>query len=491
MRYAIGRVLWLVPVLLAVSLLVFWGLSSTAPRSPLAPYEPEVPELPLFFNANPRDVRQLSLSAMQSIAADDARANESAGRLVRLGGAALPHVLPALDTLAPDERARVALALAPVARRMGLGTEDELSDADAAMVFWRRFWEDRAIDFRPVVARRSVERAAERDSAARRADIVQLDTYALPDLIRSLDQVGSERDLARAVRITTLLADVTETDWRVSPDDTVERAADVVRRWRRWWARYGAEYVTYDGPQRLYAMVVETKYGKWATEAATAGLGITASGKTVVEIASAHAPWTLWLLAWGLFGGYTVGLAVGLASGARAPGPLDTAISITAIIFAALPAAWIASWWVPGPRAWGPGVMVLTVAALVSRYHRSALRATLDAPPAQLLKAHGASRWQVTTSTWHNSGYVLGSLVGVELPMSITAAFVVEQVLGIPGLSTPTVAAVVNHDVAWLMALALTSTGALGLAQIVGDSVLALTDPRVRAVLSPRREAWE
>jgi len=492
MRYAIGRILWIVPVLIVASLVVFWGLVSDSPDDQFGEAELEAPELPLFFNSDPRDVRRLSLGAMRSIADKDRDADESARRLVRLGGAALPHLLPALDTLAPHERARVALALAPVARRMQLGTEEELTEADAAILFWRRFWEDRAIDFRPIVARRAVERAADRDSTARRADIIQLDTYALPDLIRALGQVRDARDLGRAVRVTALLADITDKpDWRVAANDTVEEAVPVVRLWRRWWSLHGADYVTYDGPQRLYAMVVDTSYGKWVTEAATSGLGITTSGRTVMEVASEHVPWTLWLLAWGLIGGYLLGLGVGLIAGAHAPGPLDTAITVATVILAGLPVAWISSWWVSGPPLWGPTIMMTVVAALTSRYQRSAVRNILDAPPAQLLTAYGASRGQVTRSTWHNSGYVLGSLVGIELPTLVTTSFVVELVLGIPGLSAPTVAAIVDHDVAWLMALALCSTGALGLMQIAGDTFLALADPRVRAVLSPRREAWE
>ena len=491
MRYAVGRVLWIVPLLFVVSLIVFWGLAAGSPRPGSEPVGFDTDPLPLLFNPEPRDVRRLSREAMLSVAQNDTRANEASALLVRLGGAALPHVLPALDTLAPVERARVALALAPVARRMQVGTEEELTNDQAAMVFWRRFWEDRAIDFRPVVAKRSVDRVARKDSPTRRADILQLDTFALPELMRALGSARGERDVVRMARLTDLLRPITGNDWTVHPADSPTQAAEVANQWQRWWTEHAADYVTYDGPKRAYAMVAETEYGRWAVEAATVGFGVTTSGDTVVEVVRRHAPWTLWLVAWGLGGGYFLGLFVGLVSGARAPGPLDTALSVATTALAALPVTWIGSWWLSGPPAWGPFVMVVVVAALTSRYERAAVRAELDAPSTELRAAFGACRSQIARSTWHRSGFVLGSLLGVDLPWLITTAFAVERVLDVPGLSVPTVAAVVHHDVAWLMALALASTTTVALAQLASDSLLTLADPRVRAVLSPRREGWE
>ncbi len=486
MRYAIGRLLWIVPLLILVSLTVFWTLARAS-----ADAESKREQLPLFFNAQPRDIRRLSLAAMRSVARNDATTADARATLVRLGGAGLPHVLPMLDTLTPEEQARVALTLAPVARRMGVGNDDELADPEAAVLFWRRFWEDRAIDFRPVAARRTVERAAERDSAARRADIAQLDTYALPELVHAMPLVRNEQDVARAARVTALLAAVTGNDWRVEEDDTPQQAQQQVTRWQQWWGRQGAQYVTHDGPQRVYAMFVQTRYGQWATEAATSGLGVTRSGDTVASVARAHAPWTLWLVGWGLAGGYFIGLVVGLVAGTRPRGPADTLTAIVTTLLVAAPVAWVASWWQDGPTWWGPVVMVTVVGAVTSRYHRSAVRDAIYSEPASLLRAHGFGRWQLGTATLRSSGYVLGSLLGVDLPLLLTFAFIVERGLGLPGLSEPTVAAIVDHDTAWLMALAIASAATVGFAQIVGDAVLALVDPRARAVLSPRREAWE
>lgn len=496
MRYAIGRVLWIVPTLVTVSVLVFWALAQGDPQQASEPASDgaEILELPLFYNANPRDIRERSESAMLAVASGDRDAPSAARLLARLGGAALPHVLPRLDELAPEGRARVALALAPVGRRMGVGSDEELREPEAAIVFWRRFWEDRAIDFRPAVARRSVERLAERDSAARRDEIAQLDTYALADLIRTLGTVQTREDVARVARLTDVLAHTTGQDWRVRADADAVDAARVAARWSRWWTAHGAEFLAQDGLDRLYAMVVETRYGKWATEAATNGLGVTKSERTVLQVATDAAPWTAWLVAWGIGGGYMVGLWWGLAAGAR-PGRLDVALALAALIAGAGPGLVVAlsgaPWPVLGGAASAALVMVALVGALASRFQRAAVRSTLEDATGRGRVAFGASPWRAARGSWGSASRVLASLIGGDLPLVLTAAFVVEQAFGLPGLSEPTLRAVAEHDVAWLMALALASTTLVGVAQIVGDALLALADPRIRAVLSPRREAWE
>ncbi|HQP37480.1 MAG TPA: ABC transporter permease, partial [Polyangiaceae bacterium] len=146
----------MIPTLVAITLIAFGFLA-------LVPLDPTVSSrvarddetLPLFLNPQPRDVRSIATTAVARIARGDAP-QEAAEPLVRAGGAALPFVLPALDALSPDERARVALALAPVAVRMGiLGPEGFRTAADAVL-FWSRFWEERSVDFKTSVVRRAV-----------------------------------------------------------------------------------------------------------------------------------------------------------------------------------------------------------------------------------------------------------------------------------------------------------------------------------------------
>ena len=140
--------------------------------------------------SQPRNARDLALAAgREPWRAAAPTAPPARAELARLGGAALPHVLGTLDALDPVARGRVSLALVPVARRMGLAEADGLATPEQALVFWTRFWQDRSADFRAPVVRRKVARLAERALALRQKEVVELDTFAIPELIDALGRV--------------------------------------------------------------------------------------------------------------------------------------------------------------------------------------------------------------------------------------------------------------------------------------------------------------
>ncbi len=259
MRRALARLLGLALTLALTSVVALPALTQLARRSGLAALS-----LPLYFNPTPRNVHDLSKAAVQRLAAGED--SEAARELVRLGGAALPHVLPALDTLAPSARGRVALALVPVARRMGIGAEEELGSPAGAAAFWARFWQDRAFDFRPQIVRRLVTRLAQR-ARSRRDDILQVDTYALPELIRALGRIRTPEDVLRAERITALLAHVLEQGPVARRGMTIAEARAVARSWQNFWIERGSDFVTLDGPTRVAATLLQTRYGLWVAHA--------------------------------------------------------------------------------------------------------------------------------------------------------------------------------------------------------------------------------
>lgn len=255
MRRALAR-------LLAVALTL--GLTSAvglAALSLLARPAPGGVELPFFFNQAPRNVHDLSRAALQRLTQGP---NEEAEQtLVRLGGAALPHLLPDFDSLAPSTRGRVALALKPLARRMGVANEEDFASEDGAVGFWARFWQDRAFDFRPSVVKRLVGRLAQRSNALRYDDLVHLDTYAVGELLRALGSMRTNEDVQRAERLTRVLSHVTGRGPIVDRQMSPAQAAQAVREWRRFAAEEGADFTTLDGPMRLAAMFTQTRYGSW------------------------------------------------------------------------------------------------------------------------------------------------------------------------------------------------------------------------------------
>ncbi|MCC6898902.1 MAG: ABC transporter permease subunit [Polyangiaceae bacterium] len=502
MRHALRRILWIVPTLFVISLGVFWLLSVTLGSRPPNAAEDDDHEafgahhVPRFLNTRPTSVRERARAAMLSIANDDPSATAARRELARLGGAALPHVLPELDSLEPRGRSRVALALGPVGKRMNVGSIEERGAPEAAVLFWTRFWADRSIDFRPAVVKRAVGRLGEKSTAGRRDAVGQLDTFALAELLAAMRPIDGPDDVKRARRLAAAAARITDLPWRVPKDATVAEARSVEQTWQRWWLVHRTDYVTHDGAERVVSMLSDTEYGRWATDAAVNQLGVTSRGEPVLDVLIGRSPVTLWLLACGFVGGWLAGILVGLAGAAQARRGPDLVTSAAAVLVAASPVALAGFWLGPGgsagaARALAAAVMVLTAGAIVSRYQRSATRVALDQEYTRTARAFGAGPWRLARWSFRASSVAALSLLGAHLPPLLTSAFVLEHALGLNGVGRTTLDAVAAHDVAWLMALALVLAASLALLQIVSDAALGALDPRVRLGFSRHRGALE
>src|SRR6478752_6528151 len=264
-RRVFPRLLRLLLTLSAVVLVGFYGAANAA-RRPDSGWA--FGRFPVFVNLAPRDVRDLSLSAMRAVARDaEPEAARGRAELLRLGGAALPHVLPKLDTLEPSVRGKVALALAPLALRMRVANADDVASPERALLFWSRFWQDRSIDFRPTTVRRAVERMAERASTLRRDDVIHADTYALEALVGALGRVSGPADIARVARLHSVLMHVTARGDALPREPSLDDARRAVRQWQALWLEEGADFSVLEGPRRVAALVTETQFGKWLAEA--------------------------------------------------------------------------------------------------------------------------------------------------------------------------------------------------------------------------------
>ena len=480
MRHTLRRVLWIGPTLAVMSVLLFaflrTGAQSTIDRGSLAR------PLPRFFQPNPLSVSQKSQALVRRIAGGGSDAKAAATELVRIGGAAFPHVLPELDALPPAARARVALALAPVAKRLGLGSQEELNNPETAVLFWNRFWQDRSIDYRPGVAKRAVRRMARRASDGRREDVIGLDTYALPELIAALPSVKGPEDVERIARVSALLAHVTSLPWSLDPNASQAEARSNRQVWRRWWRDNRLDYVSLDGPERLLAMVTETQYGRWAQNAVYSRLGLTARGDPVLDVLASRAPVTLGLLVLALIAGYGAGLLVGTWSAVRRL--LDRVVTPVALVLVALPISLLAGLGLAdAPFAirfgFGVSLMSLATAALLSRYQRTALREQVLLDHARTRRAFGFDELGVAWRSSRGASSAVLSLLGREIPTLMSLSFVVEYALSLPGLGPTTIAAIHDADTSWLMALGLSVMTVSALLQIASDAALARLDPRV------------
>jgi len=135
--------------------------------------------------------------------------------------------------------------------------------------------------------------------------------------------------------------------------------------------------------------------------------------------------------------------------------------------------------------------MALPGVALVSRHQRALAHRVLREEPTRTRIALGGGPLDLARVHLRQASTAAAALLGSDLPVLLTAAFVVERAAGIEGLGAATAEAVARRDLGWLMALALVSCGLVALAQILSDEVLGALDPRLRAALSPRREGIE
>lgn len=466
----------MLPLLVVGSILMFALLAAGLPASP------EHGTLPLFFNPDPRGIRQHASQALGALR--EGEDPSAAEQLARLGGAALPHVLPQLEGLEPDAQRRVARALAPVARRTGVARDEAvLEDPDASVRFWMRFWQDRSLDFQPTVVSRLVRRVAARSMALGGADLLQLDTYALPELVRQLGPIRTERDVTRARRLLRIAGDITERRWLVSANATPAEARRAVTECRRWWDENRHLYTDLVGVSRLTATLTQTRYGRWALRTLREITGLDASfvGQDLARRFRVTGP----LLLSCMIGAWLVA-ALGAAAIAALPGRsgpvarVGSAVAITALVPAAV--LWPPRLGLDG--ALGAACWVSLLLGTIPALHVG--RGALAELAAHRGDRPGENAWRrVRRLALRSLGAapVWAPLVFTE---ATTLVFALEWTTGLGGVGPRTVGALQKGDVPWLMAVSLTLGVLAALVQILADAALART---LRAAARSREAA--
>ncbi len=500
-RYALRRILWAIPTLLATSLVLF--LVTTLAPAPHAvtedPMEDEglrgrFLDLPRFFDSNPPDVRTRTAQAVALVANGDAHSEAGARALVWLGGAALPWVLPTLESLPPDARGRVAVALAPLAERMELVHEGDLTQPDVALLFWTHFWEDRALDFtRPAVAR-AVGRLVEHGSDLREKDLLSLDTFALPEIVTAM---SAGNDGLALERLTRLAHHAT----RRGPELAADAAPGDVRRaiadWREWWFVHDTDFIALDGADRVLAMLTETRYGKWLKRAASGQLGVSViDGEPIAEKLRDRAPITVLVCSVAMLLSWLLAIPIGALSAWRRGKPFDTASGAALFVMYAMPTFAVAEvlrHMTLGTSASGARVALAVTAlaigsfATLSRWQRGAMLEVVGRDYVRTARAKGMPAWRIAVvHALRNALMPTVTLAGLHLPVLLGGAFVVEEVFALPGIGFETLRAIEAHDAAWLMAVVLVSAVAVTFGLVASDVAYGVLDPRVREVLRRR-----
>jgi peptide/nickel transport system permease protein len=503
LRHALRRLFWLVPVLIGVTLASFVLVSYTPiPETELAAtgedaiYElgrSQFRDLPRFFNKRPRDVQRRVNEELARVSAGDAEARRAIATLARLGGAALPILLPRLDSLDPSSRQRVALGLAGVAERMGIHAR-EASDPERAVAFWNRYWTDRAIDFRQANARRAVRRLLVHGTATREADVVELDTFALEaivsaltDLVPPLRTAPSSADVDAVRRLVEASSHMTDHTDELPREAGPAEALACVQRWQAFWLVHASDYTSESGAGLLFAMLTDTQYAKWAQRALF--IGSDQGGAPALTALGQRARTTLSIVFVAMGLAYLAAVVIPIACAARG-GQRGAWIAFLWIGASAVPVAcWTALW---------PATVARTVAAVASlacallasplAQQRAALERLLAEDHVRLAAAYGMGPLRIALRrALRGSLLPIIALSSADLPVAIGGSFVVETAFGIHGLGEQTLRAVQTHDVAWLVGLAFTTALVLTLASIAGDLAISLLDPRLSLAAIRRR----
>ena len=483
MRSVLRRLLWLGPALVLITMVTFGALSVALHA------DMDAEALPLFFNPEPGAVERLSTRALRAIAAAGEPDPAAQAELVRLGGAALPFVLPALDSLSPDGRARVVAALRPVGARMGLEI-DASWEPSREVLFWTRFWEEHSIDYRPVVARRAVLRLVQKSTLLRDTEVRQLDTYALDELMRQMAPVDDAADVDRIRRLSDIALDMLDGppsprgSWRLPADGGLAEARFVASSWTDWWSRQRTRYRTYSGTERVTAMLRDTRYGGWVAQAVRHDLGLLEDGRPVGEVLRESLLVTGPLLSSGILGAFATA-ALGGVMAALVERRWMRWLSSLFVLRAALPVVVVAvlsSAWLGAvvQKLWFGALLMALAGAPIASLHRGARLEARRSDFIRTLESFGVARWRVALSTLRLSSAAIVVQLGAQLSILITLTFVVEYVLGLSGLGAKTILALKDPDLNWLMGITITMSLFVVVLQAASELLLSFLDPRSR-----------
>jgi ABC-type dipeptide/oligopeptide/nickel transport system permease component len=511
LAFAFRRAVWAIPTLFGVSLVVF--LLTTLLPDPQADASPASSgalndvatrirlddmrrarflDLPRFINVAPVDVRTRIDDCVAHVVMEDADAPICERRLAQIGGAGLPYLLPRLDNIPPAPRGRIALALAPIAKRMGVGDERDLADPDRAALFWERFWEDRSVDFTEPAVRREVERLVRRGTDLREEELRVVDTFSLRQLV---DKMRVTKDVEALVRLTRLASHVTGREALVTPDMDRARVRAIISDWQSWWYVHETDYIALQGGEKVTASIAQTRYAKWVLGAATGQLGLsTRDGEPIFDKLTSRAPVTLGMAFLALLASLAIAVPVGVVAAWRRGHAIDHVTAFVLLAFYSLPTFLVAELLATFGRAREAGIFLPVIAlatvslAVMTQQQRASMIEVLGQDYIRAARAKGARTLRVAVvHALRNALVPTVTLAGVQFPALVGAAFVVEEVFGIRGMGWETLRAIESRDAAWIVAVTLLCALVTTVCLVTSDVAYGLLDPRVRESQTTRR----
>ncbi len=237
-----------------------------------------------------------------------------------------------------------------------------------------------------------------------------------------------------------------------------------------------------------------------------------AQGQRVTSLIAERVPATLLLMGTALTVSTLGGIALGALAARRPFGPLDLAVSTTALVGYALPVFWLAqlamltiafrTGWFPiqgmtDARAdytgWAhivdvarhmalPGlVLAASEVALITRMARTGILTEMDSDYVKVAQAKGLSRTgALVRHALRNALLPVVTVIGTRIGFLFSGAVLVETVFGWPGLGRLVLSAAQTRDHPVLLGMVLLVAFSLVFANLVTDLVYARVDPRIR-----------
>jgi ABC-type dipeptide/oligopeptide/nickel transport system permease component len=309
-------------------------------------------------------------------------------------------------------------------------------------------------------------------------------------MMEMLSEPDDAQSLEETRRLVDLMAHVTERSDSIGPEHGLDQAAECVRRWRRWWMVYQADYVRLSGAERVAAFALETRYGKWILETWVLRVSTDSQGRPLLDELVRRARVTFGVLLLGMALAYLLAIPLGALSAHHRGRAVDRFISLLVLAPYALWPTVVAL------LAFGLGAEVGAAtlgAALVlagvlladpTRHQRAELLPVLASDYVRAAIARGAGPVRVLlVHALRNAAVPVVTRVALELPMAMSACFVLEHVFGLDGLGVATVEAVQQGDAGWLMSVAVLGAAWAVIALVLNDVLYGLLDPRMRVRL--------
>jgi peptide/nickel transport system permease protein len=256
------------------------------------------------------------------------------------------------------------------------------------------------------------------------------------------------------------------------------------------------------------------RYAAWIGSAACGDLGWSLSrGRRVSSVLADALPETIGLAAAALSIQLLFGIVLGTLHAARPGSKLDHGLSLFGLLLASLPTFWLglmaillfavavpifppSSAHAIGASSWSffarmadglwhvalPALVLgVTSAASLARFVRAGLVRALDEGFVRAARARGASRARVVLihALPAAAGPVI-TLTGLQLPVLVSGALVIEVVFGWPGMGRVTYDAVMAQDIPVVLAAVFLATILVVAGSLLADLGLAWVDPRLR-----------